>query len=157
VAINGAAIAALSPLFDHVLMRDYGSDWHGFRRRSGLDVEAVTVANAAFADGHSAAVPVFSIAAGDRKYACWASSKDGYSGSVFVSGGSGDVQAELSGTCSVATGTTGQSETRLSLSGIVSGAGAHHNVDRVFAFGVDTKLDSEFRQVVAWVDSLVAK
>lgn len=152
VAINGARTSGLSRSSGHVLVRDYGGDWHGYRTRSGLDVEVLTVANAAYADGHSAALPVFTVAAGDRSYCCWTSGESGTSGSVFVSGGSGDVRAELSGRLSA-----GPAETRLSLSGTVSGSEPTQNVDRVFVFGSSTTLDSAFRQVVVWADGLAAR
>ncbi|MEI6914841.1 MAG: type II secretion system protein [Armatimonadota bacterium] len=157
VAINGAKTGALSHMSEHALIRDYGSDWHGFRTRSGLDVEALTVANAAFADGHCASVPVFTASASDRRYSCWATSKDGNSGSVFISGGSGVVQVELSGTRNSSAESAGQIETRLSLSGTVIGGGSVHIVDRVFVLGADTRLDAAFRQVIAWADGLVSR
>lgn len=155
VAINGARASTLSPLSGHVLLRDYGSDWHGYRTRSGLEVEALMMANAAFADGHTSPVRVYTVSISNRSYACWASSADGNSGSVFISGGSGDVRAELSGKRSAGTGAAGQAEMKLSVSGTVSGGDAVYNVDRVFTFGAGTGLDATFRQVVAWADGLV--
>ncbi len=149
IKVNGARTASVSPASRHLLIRDYGSDWHGFRTRSGLDVEATTVANACYADGHSAAVPVYTVTVSSHRYACWESSG---SGIVFVSGGSGEVKAELSGRR-----TLGSAGGHLSLSGVVSGGGVTHNVDRVFAFGADASLEATLKQVAAWVDGLVAQ
>lgn len=157
VALNGVKAAALSSSSGQVLARDYGSDWHGYRTRSGLDVQALTVANAAYADGHSAAVTVYAIATGDRRYSCWATSASGKSGSVFVCGGSGDVRTELSGRLTTGTAPLGPAETRLSLSGTVAGGDMVHNVDREFVFGADTGLEAAFRQVVVWADGLAAR
>jgi prepilin-type N-terminal cleavage/methylation domain-containing protein/prepilin-type processing-associated H-X9-DG protein len=154
VAINGARTAALSPLSSQVLLRDYGSSWHGYRRRSGLDVETLTVANAAYADGHAATVQVFAVTASGRVYACWVSSNRGKAGTVFVSGGSGDVRAELSGKRAVS---SAGAEMRFSLSGAVSSGDTVYNVDRVFMFGADTELEAAFRQVVAWIDGFVVR
>lgn len=156
--INGEKTGLLSPASERVLIRDYGSSWHGFHVRSGLQVEARTVANAAFADGHSAAVSVYTFSVADHEYACVASGRREGSGTVSVVGGSGDVEAQLSGTRRVAaSGDLEQPEMRLSLSGLVSGGGIDYEVDKVFVFSNDTTLDAAFRQVVAWADSLVAR
>lgn len=157
IAVNGARVGGLVPLSKHVLLRDYGSDWHGYRTRSGLEVEAQTVANAAYADGHSASVPVFSVAVGGRTYACWAAASDSSDGAVFLAGGAGDVRAELSGRRTRAAGALGQPETRFSISGTVEGGGTVHNVDRVFVFGADVQMDAAFRQITAWADDLAAR
>lgn len=151
IRINGARTASLAPASRCALIRDYGSDWHGYRTRSGLDVEAITVANAVYADGHSAAVPVHGVSISNRKYVCWSSGASGTSEFVFVSGGSGDVRTELSGRRSL-----GLAGGQLSLSGTVSGGGVTRNVDRVFTLGADAPVEAVYRQVAAWVDGLVA-
>lgn len=156
VAVNGARTSDLLPPSRHALLRDYGSDWHGYRTRSGLEVEAQTVANAAYADGHSGSVPVFSVAVGERAYACWAAGSDSSDGTVFLSGGAEDVRIDLSGRRTRTT-SGGQSETRFSLSGVVEGGGTLHNVDRVFVFGADIQLDAAFRQIAAWADGLATR
>jgi prepilin-type processing-associated H-X9-DG protein len=150
VALNGTRASSLAPVSGYCLLRDYGSDWHGYRTRNGIDVEATTVANAAYADGHVAAVPVLSIQVSDRGYACYASER---TDTIFISGGSGEVQAELSGRHRIDAG----EGLRLCLSGTVSSGGVSNNVDHVFSFGAETKMDAALRQVVAWIDGLAAR
>ncbi|MGB9620041.1 MAG: type II secretion system protein, partial [Armatimonadota bacterium] len=72
VAINGVQTSQITRLSSIVLLRDYGSDWHGYLTRNGLSTEAVTVANAAYADGHSASVRIYSAGISGRTYVCWA-------------------------------------------------------------------------------------
>jgi len=151
VAMNGARTSELTPSSAVVLLRDYGSEWHGYRTRNGLSVDAVTVANAVYVDGRTAPVHIFSVAMSDRTYACWAAGRNGSIGSVFVAGGSGDVRAELSGRRRPASG-----QLQIGLSGVVCAGGNTHNVDRVFVFAPGTDLESVFRQVVNWIESLVA-
>jgi len=154
VALNGTRVSSHTPASGYCLLRDYGSDWHGYRTRTGLDVEVTTVANAAYADGHAAAVPILSVAISDRRYACYASHR---ADTVSISGGAGDVQAELSGSRRIDTEASGQQRLQLCLSGTVGGGGVSYNVDRVFSFGTGTKLDAAFKQVVAWADGLVVR
>lgn len=154
IELNGARLSSRTPTSQCCLLRDYGSNWHGYRKRTGLDIEVTTVAHAAYADGHAAAVPVLSVTISDRGYVCYTS---GRGDAVFVSGGSGDVRVELSGFRRQATEPSGQQRLQLCLSGNVGAAGVSHNVDRVFTFGAGTELDAAFRQVVAWADGLVAQ
>jgi len=154
VALNGVRPSSLTMASGYCLVRDYGSDWHGYRIRSGLDVESTTVANAAFADSHTAAVRMLCIRISDREYACCASER---TDAVFISGGSGDVQAELSGRRRIETATSGQQRLLLSLSGTISGGGVTNRVDHMFTFGSETKMDAALRQVVAWIDGFAAR
>ena len=156
VAMNGARAAGLTPSSGLVLLRDYGSDWHGYRTRNGLEVEAVTVANAVYVDGHTAPLRVLSFALSGRAYACWGVGREGSIGLVFVAGGSGDVRAELSGRRGPAGGDAGSPQLQVSVSGVVSAGGTSYNVDRVFVFAPDTPLEAAFRQIVNWIESLVA-
>lgn len=154
ITLNGARASSLESASNNCLLRDYGSDWHGYRTRSGLDIVATTVANAVFVDGHAASIPVISVLVSDRRYACLASDK---TNTVFISGGSGDVQAELSGCRKMDIGSDGQRRLQLYLSGIVSGGGVSNKVDRIFSFSAETDMNAAFEQVVAWVDSFAAR
>jgi len=155
-AMNGARLAVLSPASGYWLLRDYGSDWHGFRSRSGMNIESQSVANGVFADGHAAAIRVYPIRQSGRRYVCIAAHPVGSGGMVSVSGGSNDVGADLTGYSSFATDAGGAGQLELRLSGVVTCGETSQDVDRVFTFGKDAKLEAAFRQVVYWVDSLAA-
>ncbi len=152
-AINGARLSGLSPASGHILLRDYGSEWHGYHSRSGISLESVTVANGVFADGHAAAVRAFGITVSDRRYVCIAAPN----GPVTVSGGSGDVRAELTGRSGPSKDENGLAQFQMSLSGVVACADTSQDVDHVFSFGPDVGLEGAFKQVVYWIDNLAAK
>lgn len=154
IGLNGSRLSSHAPASGYCLLRDYGSDWHGYRKRSGMDLEVVTVANAVYADGHVAAAPIFAVTMADRCYACCASNR---ADAVFISGGSGDVQVELSGHRKTETESSGQQRLQLCLSGRVSGGGSSQDVDRIFTFGANTEIGAAFKQVTAWADSLAAR
>jgi len=154
VAMNGSRPSSKGPTSGQCILRDYGSNWHGYRTRSGLDLEVTTVANGAFADGHVSSIPVFSAAISGRRYSCYASTR---TSAIFIAGGSGDVRVEVSGSFVRPTEATDQSPLKLSLSGTAEGGGVSYNVDRVFSFAHDTQLDAAFKQVAVWADSLVAR
>jgi prepilin-type N-terminal cleavage/methylation domain-containing protein len=156
VRMNGVKSSTLAPASRFVLLRDYGRDWHGYRTRSGMEVEAVNVVHAAYADGHAAPLFVVEISASDRTYACWTGGVAQDGEMVFISGGSGDVHAELSGKRTYGDFGSGIVQMRLSLSGVISVAGTEYNVDRVFAFGPEIKLDPALRQVVAWIEGFAS-
>jgi len=149
LAVNGANVSSL--LSTCVLLRDYGSEWHSYVSRSGMSLEAMNVANAVFADGHAADLPVFRFQIGDRQYACAVTSPGRRSGAVTVCGGSGGVESELTGRHT----TTTNGQFQVSLSGTVTAGGVTHNVDRVFLFG-DDKPEAACRQIVFWIESLVS-
>jgi len=148
VSVNGARLSALFPASSLVLLRDYGSEWHGYHRRNGMSLESTALANSLFADGHAAAVRAYSVAVSQRHYVCIVTS----SGLVMVGGGSGDVRADLTGRSSIS-----NSQLDLRLSGTVSWADTSQDVDRVFTLGPGVDLESAFRQVACWVDSLAAQ
>lgn len=154
ISINGSRSRSGQQAAGDCILRDYGSSWHGFRTRSGLDLEVTAVANAAFADGHVTSVPIFAAAVSGRDYSCYASPKGG---KVVISGGSGDVRVQLSGKCVPSTDSSGRQPLKLLLSGTVEGGGTVYDVDRVFSFAGGTRLDSAFRQVAVWADGLIAR
>ncbi len=107
------------------------------------------MANAAYADGHVGAIPIYLAAIADRRYACYSSSRDD---AIFISGGSGDAQVELSGRRKMTT--SGPSRMHMRVSGTV---GAGQNINHVFTFSSATKMDAAFRQISAWADSRASR
>jgi len=154
IRLNGERISSYTSTSGICILRDYGSDWHGYRKRAGLNIEVTTVANAAYADGHAAPMPIFSVNVSDRGYACYALSR---TDTVFISGGSGDVQVELSGRQRTNKTASGQPCMQLCVSGTAGSANSHKNIDRVFTFSSGTKINAAFRQIAAWADSQAAR
>lgn len=147
-AINGVRLSTLSPASGLVLLRDYGSEWHGYHSRNGISLESTALANSVFADGHAAAVPVYGVAISERHYVCTTTSN----GFVTVGGGSGEVKADLTGRSRLS-----NAQLELSLSGTVSYADTTQDVDRVFTVGPGVGIESAFRQVACWIDSLAVR
>jgi len=155
IEVNGVTIASLWPASAHILLRDYGSNWHGYRSRNGMTVKAVEHANALFADGHVKAAPVFSFSTSRGEYACTVTGNRGTTGFVTLAGKSGSGCVELNGKFAVSTSGGGAGALRLSLSGTVEDEGSPYDVDRVFSFGSGAELESALRQVIYWVESLI--
>jgi|GEM_PF-317631 prepilin-type N-terminal cleavage/methylation domain-containing protein/prepilin-type processing-associated H-X9-DG protein len=152
--INGGRLGALEPAQDCMLLRDCGSGWHGYRSRVGMDLTTTNVANCVFADGHAAASPVLRMAISDRHYACLASNGLAQEGTVFLNGAADDCGVLLSGRRRLVDEGRGF---EIALSGSVMSGGVDYNVDRVFRFSADTRLEPAFRQIAGWVDSLVVR
>lgn len=153
VAATGGTLSSMQPAQEHVLMRDYGSGWHGYHSRVGMNVTSRSTANCLFADGHVTATPVLRMAIGDRHYACLATSSSAAEGLAYLCGASGDHGVLLSGRRRIV---EGGRTLEISLSGSVYSGGVDYSVDRVFRFSADTRIDPALRQIVNWVDSLVA-
>lgn len=151
---NGALVSSLFPASVHVLFRDYGSSWHGRSSRSGLSVQSLAYANALFADGHAKAAPVFEFETANGFYACTAVKMPRRGIVLSLAGEANGGRVEMTGRYT--TDPSGSYGITLQLSGRIFGSGGALEVDREFSYGSEADLESALRQVVYWVDNLLA-